>query len=189
MDSKEKEKVSKFLSLVLRHKPEVIKMQLDINGWADVNDLIVKSQQAGVDLNFETLVDIVDTSEKARFAFNESRNRIRANQGHSLTVDLEFSPVEPPEILYHGTATRFVSSIMETGLRKGERHHVHLSKDLATALSVGKRHGKPHIWKVFSGLMYKAGFQFYISKNGVWLTENVPVTYLEAVEPSALDAE
>ena len=169
---------SKFLSLVLRHKPERIQLELDRNGWADVEELIAKARQAGLQLDKQVLQQVVAQNDKKRFAFNEDLTRIRASQGHSISIDLDLTPVSPPENLYHGTATRFLESIKAEGLLPCGRHHVHLSGDEKTAMSVGKRHGKPVVLVVKSGEMAKQGFEFYQSANGVWLTDKVPVEYI-----------
>lgn len=171
--------ISKFLSLVLRHQPETIGIQLDQNGWTDVNDLIEKANNYGIKFDRETLNHIVATNAKKRFAFNDTLDKIRASQGHSVDIELGYSNQKPPTILFHGTADKFVQSILDTGLEKRNRQHVHLSSDLETALKVGQRHGKPFIFKVLAEQMYNDNFQFYISENGVWLTDNVPTKYLK----------
>lgn len=171
--------ISKFLSLVLRHKPETISIQLDQNGWTDVNELIEKANNYGVKFDKETLKHIVATNSKKRFAFNNTLDKIRASQGHSVDIELGYSNQKPPTILFHGTADKFVQSILDTGLEKRNRQHVHLSSDLETALKVGQRHGKPFIFKVLAEQMYNDNFQFYISDNDVWLTDNVPTKYLK----------
>ena len=169
---------SKFISLILRHKPEAIGITLDEHGWANVDELIegVSKTQP---LDMAMLEQIVAEDEKQRYSFNEDKTLIRANQGHSIPVDVELEEKQPPEILYHGTGEKFVSSIDEQGLIPKSRLYVHLSPDEATALKVGQRHGKPVIYKVRSGDMYKEGFKFFCSVNGVWLTKEVPVKYLE----------
>ena len=166
--------ISKFLSLVLRHKPEKIGLELDQQGWAKTQELLDKIPH----LTLKLLQEVVETNNKKRFAFNEDGSKMRASQGHSITVDLGYPPSEPPALLYHGTATRFVTSIQEKGLLKRNRQHLHLSKDLDTATNVGQRHGKVVILTVDSGKMYKDGYNFFISENGVWLTDHVPVDYL-----------
>jgi putative RNA 2'-phosphotransferase len=172
-------KVSKFLSLVLRHKPEEIGLTLDANGWADVEELIRLANQYGHRLNLPLLDRVVAENDKKRFAFSEDGRRIRASQGHSVEVDLALPPSEPPEFLYHGTATRFLESIRVSGLVSGKRQHVHLSPDVATATKVGQRHGRPHILTIRAGAMHRAGMAFYLSANGVWLTNHVPVSYID----------
>ncbi len=170
--------MSKFLSLVLRHKPEEIGIELDKNAWADVAELISKMTVYGKNINFELLETIVQNDSKQRFTFNADKSKIRANQGHSVKVDLDYSEKEPPEFLYHGTARRFLNSILNAGLQKQKRHHVHLSCDVATANVVGQRHGKPVVLQIMAKQMFVDGFVFYKSKNGVWLTEEVPTKYI-----------
>ncbi len=169
---------SKFLSLILRHKPEKIGLTLDEAGWANVPELIERCNKHGHKLTLALLEEIVSTNEKQRFAFNADKSRIRANQGHSIDVDLQLTPKVPPAMLYHGTATRFLDSIRQQGLIAGNRQHVHLSADHETALKVGQRHGKPIVLEVQSGAMHAAGIAFYQSENGVWLTGHVPASYL-----------
>lgn len=171
-------RASKFMSLVLRHQPEKIGLTLDAQGWAVVADLVACSQRGGTRLSVELIQEVVATNDKKRFVLSEDGKRIRAAQGHSIEVDLALAPIEPPEFLYHGTATRFLESIQREGLIRGSRHHVHLSKDRETATSVGQRHGKPVVMTVLAGEMWKAGIPFYCSENGVWLTEQVPPQYL-----------
>lgn len=172
-------KLSKFLSLVLRHKPQTIGIELDENGWTDVKGLLQKMNDYGKFIDLKTLKAVVENNDKKRFAFNDSRTKIRANQGHSVKIDLGYTAQEPPEILYHGTATKYLSSIYQTGLQKRQRHHVHLSADLDTATKVGKRHGQLVIFEVAAKVMFQAGHSFFISENGVWLTDVVPVQYLK----------
>lgn len=172
--------VSIYLSLVLRHKPEAAGIKLDKNGWAKVDELI-KGISKKYPLDMETLEEIVATDNKQRYSFNEDHTLIRANQGHSIPVDVELEQVEPPEYLYHGTGEKYRLSIDNIGLISKSRLHVHLSEDMMTAISVGARHGNPVVYKVHAGEMRKAGFIFYRSKNGVWLTERVPAWALERV--------
>ena len=175
------QRTSKYLSLTLRHKPETIGITLDEHGWANVDELI-----AGINrthpLTMETLEQIVREDEKQRYSFNEDKTLIRANQGHSIPVDVELEEVAPPEILYHGTGEKYVASIDEQGLIPKSRLHVHLSRDYDTARKVGQRHGKPVIYKVLSKEMAEDGILFYRSVNGVWLTKTVPIKYLEKTE-------
>ncbi len=178
MNEKQTVHISKFLSLVLRHKPETIGIALDENGWASTKELIEKMSASGTELNFETLAHVVETNPKKRFAFNEDRSRIRASQGHSLEIELGYAPKTPPEILYHGTAVDNLDSIRENGLQKQSRHHVHLSADKETAQKVGMRHGKPVVLEVLSGEMQRSGVVFYRSENGVWLTDFVGVGFI-----------
>lgn len=170
--------ISKFLSLVLRHKPETIGLVLDKNGWADTQELLKKMSTKGPNITLEVLQEVVETNSKKRFAFNEDGSKIRASQGHSLSIDLGYQPSIPPTVLYHGTATRFLNSIKEQGLIKGQRDHVHLSIDTKTATSVGSRHGKVVILEVLAKEMQEAGYEFFVSENGVWLTGEVPVKFL-----------
>jgi putative RNA 2'-phosphotransferase len=172
-------KISKFLSLVLRHKPEKIGLTLDQTGWALVSELLDACKAAGFSITPEELEEVVRTSDKQRFAFSDDRLMIRANQGHSIAVKLDYQALAPPAVLYHGTATRFLDSIKEQGLLKGKRHHVHLSSDEATAIKVGSRHGKPIVLLIESGRMYQDGLVFYQSANGVWLTEHIPTAYIK----------
>ena len=172
-------RVSKFLSLVLRHDPDRIGIELDEHGWTDVDALLAACARAGLPLTRDELAIVVATSDKQRFALSEDQTRIRANQGHSVEVDLDLEPAAPPELLYHGTVEKFLASIRAQGLLKGERHHVHLSADLETAQRVGGRRGKPVVLTVRAGEMAAAGHVFYRSENGVWLVEHVPAEYLE----------
>ena len=175
-------KLSKFLSLVLRHKPETIGITLDEQGWTDVGILLQKIQQGGKIIDLDTLKAVVANNDKKRFAFNTDETKIRANQGHSLKVELGYTPQTPPDILYHGTVEKFLDSIFQKGLDKRKRHHVHLSAETAIATNVGKRRGKPVILKVDAQRMHQDGLLFYLSENGVWLTEKVPVKYLNYLE-------
>ena len=166
------------LSLVLRHQPEAIGLKLDRQGWADVNHLLDRLAKAKLPIDRADLDRIVAENNKQRFSFNDDGTKIRANQGHSIDVDLGFVPIEPPATLFHGTAARFVDSILATGLEARSRQHVHLSADRETAVAVGKRHGRPVILLVDAGRMHKAGYEFYRSENGVWLARAVPAEYL-----------
>ena len=174
-------RISKYISLILRHKPEVIGIQLDAHGWADVNALL-----AGISrkypINRDILEEIVRSDEKQRYSFSEDGTKIRANQGHSIQVDVELPVTEPPETLYHGTAQRFAASIEAQGLLPQSRLYVHLSPDQETAEKVGRRHGEPVIYLVDAGQMHRDGYLFYLSANGVWLTKVVPATYLKRLE-------
>ena len=174
----EKQKnISKFISLILRHKPEIIGISLDEHGWAKVSELI-EGISKQYDFNMEMLEEIVSTDEKQRYSFNEDKTLIRANQGHSISVDVELEKIEPPEFLWHGTGEKYVSSIDKQGLISKTRLYVHLSSNKETAIKVGKRHGKPFLYKIKSKEMWQKGFVFFLSKNGVWLTKEVPVIYL-----------
>ncbi len=174
-------RISKTLSLVLRHRPEKFDLQLDSQGWCVVTDLLENFKLNGIRLDRKLLEVVVARNDKQRFAFSEDGLRIRANQGHSIKVDLAYLPVEPPEILYHGTAERNLISIFKKGLQKRQRHHVHLSADKATALNVGQRYGKPKILLVRAKEMQAQGHLFYCSENGVWLTEEVKPEFLEGL--------
>lgn len=173
-------KTSQYISLILRHKPEVIGITLDEHGWADVNELI-----AGVNkthpLTLETLEQIVRTDEKQRYSFNEDRSLIRANQGHSIKIDAEIPEASPPEILYHGTAEKSAASIEAQGILPMSRLYVHLSANEKTAVKVGSRHGKPVVYEVCAGKMQQDGYTFFLSVNGVWLTKAVPPEYLRRI--------
>lgn len=171
-------KLSKLLSLVLRHQPEHIGLALDDEGWADVNSLIERANAHGASLNHELLEELVRDNDKQRFILSADGSRIRANQGHSVQVDLGLSPAEPPSILFHGTADRNLASIETRGLLKGERHHVHLSAEETTARNVGKRYGRPIVLRVDAAAMHAGGHVFFRSANGVWLTEHVPAEFL-----------
>lgn len=171
-------RISKFLSLVLRHEPARAGLTLDSAGWVEVDALLRGCAKAGKPLTHAKLKEIVAESDKQRFAFSEDGTCIRANQGHSVAVELEYAPVTPPEQLYHGTADRFLESIKATGLRKAQRHHVHLSAELKTAIDVGRRHGRPVVFIVAAGAMHRAGHLFFQSANGVWLTDHVPAEFL-----------
>lgn len=167
------------LSLALRHQPEAIGLKLDKNGWADVTKLLRCLAKIKLPITQEDLDYIVENNNKKRFSYNEDGTKIRANQGHSIPVDLGLEPVEPPIFLYHGTASITVDVILETGLKPGLRQHVHLSADRNTALNVGQRHGRPVIILVYAQRMYADGLKIYRSANGVWLADAVPVEYLK----------
>lgn len=177
ISQKQLNKISKFLSFVLRHKPEAIDLTLDSQGWASVAELIEKGSSK-ITLTNNLIKQIVVTNDKQRFLLSEDGQRIRANQGHSIKVDLNLQPQEPPPLLYHGTATRFLNSIKQEGLKLGQRHHVHLSTDVTAAMAVGQRYGKPVILQVASGEMFQAEHEFFLSENGVWLTEHVPPRFI-----------
>jgi putative RNA 2'-phosphotransferase len=178
MDVKKEKRISKFLSLILRHKPEIIGIDLDPSGWADVQELLQKLNKRDMQIDFETLEYVVANNSKKRFTFNPDKTKIRANQGHSVAISHDFEEVTPPVILYHGTALRFIDSILTTGIEKRSRHHVHLSPDQATAKKVGQRHGKPVVLKINSLAMYRSGHAFYLSENNIWLTDFVPPEFI-----------
>lgn len=175
------ERLSKFISMILRHKPQVIGITLDEHGWADVDELIKGINETGEEVEFSkaTLETIVKTDKKQRYSVSQDKTLIRANQGHSIPVDVELEKKEPPKILYHGTGVKSVKVIQEQGLLPMERLYVHLSTDVETATNVGKRHGTPVIFKVNTEQMQKDGYDFFQSVNGVWLTKEVPAKYLE----------
>ncbi len=171
-------KLSKFLSLVLRHEPGKIGITLDPQGWVACEQLIAAATAHGMPFDQATLIEVVRTSDKQRFALSADGLRIRANQGHSIPVDLDLRAATPPAILYHGTVDRFLDPIRKVGLIKGERHHVHLSENLLTAEKVGERRGEPIILHVDAMAMAEAGFPFYRTENGVWLTDHVPPKFI-----------
>lgn len=168
---------SKYISLILRHKPEVIGITLDEHGWAVVDDLIHGVNKTHP-LDMETLERIVAEDEKQRYSFNEDKTLIRANQGHSIPVDVELPEVTPHDVLYHGTGSKYKEAIDAQGLIAKSRLYVHLSGDTETAKKVGQRHGKPIVYTVDAAAMHADGFKFYRSVNGVWLTKEVPAKYL-----------
>lgn len=172
--------ISKFISLILRHKPETIGISLDEHGWANVDELISGISKTH-NFNMEMLEEIVRTDNKQRYSFNEDKTLIRANQGHSIPVDVELDEVKPPQFLWHGTGEKYVISIDEQGLIPKSRLYVHLSKDEETAINVGKRHGKPVLYRIRAEEMYNDGYRFFLSKNGVWLTKEVPIKYIEKI--------
>ena len=173
-----KDKLSVFISLILRHKPSEIGITLDKHGWANVQDLIAGINNTGRKIDMATLEEIVRTDNKCRYSFNENKTLIRANQGHSIPVDVEFKQAIPPDMLFHGTATRFLNSIKQQGVKPMNRLYVHLSKDVETAINVGIRHGKPAVLEINTKQMCADGIKFYLSDNGVWLTEYVDWKYV-----------
>ncbi len=175
-------KIGRFLSLVLRHKPEVIGITLDENGWADVNELLEAIKNSGHYLTMEDLTYIVENNNKKRYTFNNDFTKIRANQGHSINVDLQLKKEIPPKKLYHGTAEKFYDEIIKKGILKQTRNHVHLSTDIETATIVGKRHGNPIILEINSKKMYEDGIDFYLSENGVWLVKEVMPKYIKILK-------
>lgn len=174
-------KISKFLSKHLRHKPADIGIKLSPGGWVEINQLLTACAKNNFPITRQELQLVVESNDKQRFSFDSTGTLIRANQGHSVEVDLQLEPVVPPDVLYHGTAKQSVESILQTGLSKMSRHHVHLSKDIATAKNVGARHGKPVVFAVDAAAMHQAGYIFYCSDNGVWLVDNVPPEYLQII--------
>ena len=170
--------ISKLLSLALRHKPEALDLTLDKNGWAKVEDVLTGLAKQGKEVDLGTLQQVVEENNKKRFSFNDLGDKIRANQGHSIKVDVELKEAIPPDILYHGTVAKYIDIIMGSGLKKMSRQHVHLSHETSTAESVGSRRGKPILLRVKARKMVADGYKFFLSENGVWLTDHVPVKYL-----------
>jgi len=179
MTDPQHKKISKFLSLVLRHKPEIMDLKLDENGWASVAELIINGRKHFRELDIDLLKDVVANNDKQRFIFNGNQSKIRASQGHSIPVDLALAAEEPPAYLYHGTIEKFIPLIKEAGLKKMGRQYVHLSRDIATAQKVGSRRGKPVVLTIWSQKMFKDGIRFYLSENEVWLCDEVPSKYIE----------
>lgn len=174
-------KISKFLSYILRHNPDAIGLKLNAQGWAEVDTLLACAARANTPLSLATLQEVVAHNSKKRFSFNAEGTHIRANQGHSIPIDLQLEPRTPPSILYHGTATRFLAAIQREGLSARTRHHVHLSLDVETASAVGKRHGQLVILQIDAKQMHTDGCQFYCSENGVWLTDAVAPRYFQVL--------
>jgi len=164
----ELKRISKYLSFILRHQPDSIGLELSDEGWANIKELISKTRK--FKLTREVINTVVETNDKKRFLFSEDGERIKANQGHSIDVKLELEPIEPPDVLLHGTAERFLEPILREGLTKQQRHHVHLSETQKTALNVGARYGKPVLLKIDSKLMHEEGYD-------VWLVDYVPIKY------------
>ena len=179
MDAKRLKRVSKLMSLVLRHNPSKLGIEVDKNGWTDLKILMSRMNDKGLEVTMETIEYVVENNNKKRFSFNSDKSKIRANQGHSIDVDVELEEVKPPHNLYHGTVDKFLGDIMDSGLKKMNRLHVHLSEDLETATNVGSRRGKPVILEIASNKMFFDGYKFYKSVNGVWLTDCVPVEYIK----------
>jgi putative RNA 2'-phosphotransferase len=171
-------KISKYLSKHLRHQPHRIGLELDPGGWVDVDRLLEACSRHHFPITRVELVEVVAQNDKQRFAFDPSGTRIRANQGHSVEVDLQLEPVTPPPLLYHGTGHRSAEAIARAGIMRMARHHVHLSSDIATATAIGARHGRPVVFEVDAAAMHRDGFLFYRSANGVWLVDRVPPEYL-----------
>lgn len=167
--------------MVLRHKPDAVGIQLDAHGWAEVSAIVSAFSKMGT-FTVAMLNEIVRDDEKKRYSFSADGTKIRANQGHSVKVDVELKEAVPPEVLYHGTGRKYVESIDKEGLLPRQRLYVHLSVDVETALKVGKRHGEPFIYIILAGKMVEAGYKFFLSENGVWLTKAVPVKFLRSYE-------
>lgn len=182
VSDKNRTRNSKFLSLVLRHKPETIGVQLDENGWIAIATLLNALQQQGKRISHQELLEICAACDKQRFKISDDGLRIRANQGHTVKIDLGLTPKSPPSVLYHGTASRFIGNIFRQGLHPGSRQHVHLTEDLYTAKKVGARHGIPAILKIDSAALLEAGQVFYQSENKVWLTAVIAPRYLSKID-------
>ncbi|WP_027088924.1 RNA 2'-phosphotransferase [Thomasclavelia saccharogumia] len=174
-------KMGKYLSLILRHKPEIIGIELDDHGWAEVSALIEGINKTGRYIDKEILDKIVETNNKKRYQYNVNQTKIRANQGHSINVDVELQEKSPPNLLYHGTAKKSLENIKKSGIKKMERLYVHLSKDVETAKNVGKRHGLPVVLVIDTKAMVKDGYIFYYSNNGVWLCDDIDYKYVKKV--------
>ncbi|BAZ30994.1 phosphotransferase KptA/Tpt1 [Cylindrospermum sp. NIES-4074] len=174
-------KISKYLSKYLRHQPDKIGIKLAPGGWVDVEELLSACAKNKFPITRQELQVVVEYNDKKRYSFDSTGTLIRANQGHSVEIDLQLEPAVPPDLLYHGTGRKSVESILQTGLCKMSRHHVHLSRDIATATTVGARHGKPVVFIVDAGAMYQAGYTFYCSDNDVWLVDSVPPEYLQKI--------
>lgn len=172
-------KISRFLSFVLRHRPDRIGITLDKQGWVSVDELLGACARHGRRISREELKSAVTANDKKRFSFSADGLRIRASQGHTVEVDLGYDLLDPPELLYHGTVERYLKSIRQNGLQKGRRHHVHLSADRETASGIGSRYGIPVVLAVRAGEMEWAGMKFYRSANGVWLTDSVPSAFID----------
>ena len=184
LDEKSLVKRSKYLARHLRHQPEALGLTLDPGGWVAVDALLAAMRRHGIELSRAQLDEIVARNNKQRFSFDETGTRIRTNQGHSIPVDLQLAPATPPDALYHGTSKATIGPILREGLQKMRRQHVHLSRDKATAIKVGSRHGAPIVLLVDAAAMARDGYQFFLSDNGVWLTDHVPPQYLRVLAPA-----
>jgi putative RNA 2'-phosphotransferase len=182
MNRKDTIRLGKFLSYLLRHRPDHLGLELDEGGWASVSELLEACRTGGKTITSGQLAEVVATDDKQRFEFSPDGSRVRASQGHSLPVDLGYEPREPPENLYHGTARRSLASIRKRGIVRGKRHHVHLSPDEPTALKVGSRHGKPVVLRIRAREMFEAGYAFLLSSNGIWLADEVPAAFIDFPE-------
>lgn len=182
MDRKNQKRISRFMSLVLRHQPQMAGLTLDTSGWVDVVDLLRGLESVGRTITRQQLEQVVAENDKQRFQFDDAKQRIRATQGHSVEVDLGYASAEPPDLLYHGTPLQFAQSIRRQGLRKQKRHHVHLHQDLSVATEVGRRRGQPVVFIVEAGRMNRDGHPFFVTPNRVWLTDAVPPDYLRTDE-------
>ncbi len=172
-------KRSRYLSFVLRHQPQAIGIKLDVSGWVGVDDLLEALEEHNRGMTLEELEEVVRLDDKQRYAFSEDGQSIRATQGHSVDVDLGYESAVPPKILYHGTPDKFVESIKQEGLKKMNRHHVHLHIDVETSMDVGQRRGKPVLLKIRALEMHEAGYEFFVTPNDVWLTDHVPPEYID----------
>jgi putative RNA 2'-phosphotransferase len=172
--AKNLKKISKRCSYVLRHRPDIIDASVDDHGWMLVSELLM-----GLGIDRDCLDETVDKNDKQRFEYNEKGDKIRARQGHSLPVVLDYEPLKPPDVLYHGTAYKLLSLIYKDGIKKMNRHHVHLCYDTKTATKVGQRHGKPVVLAIKAGKMFDDGYLFYVTGNNVWLTDHVPPDMFE----------
>ena len=179
--------ISKFMSKYLRHEPEALGLNLEAGGWVLITDLLDGAERHGFPITKAELLQVVAENDKQRFALDNSETKVRANQGHSTSVDLQLNEVEPPPHLYHGTVSKFLDVILIEGLKKMNRHDVHLSKEIGTAAKVGERRGKPIILVVDSAKMAADGYKFRLSENGVWLTGHVPPKYIRLMEGNATD--
>lgn len=182
MDKTHLVRASKYLSKHLRHQPERLGLTLEPGGWVRVDELLAACRARNFPLTRAELDEVVERNDKRRFSFDASREMIRANQGHTIEVDLQLEAGVPPPVLYHGTGSRSVESILNSGLRKMARHHVHLSVEVETAARVGARHGRPTVLEVDAAAMHRDGYEFYVSANGVWLVESVPPKYLRKLQ-------
>lgn len=181
MDPKRLVRISKYLSKHLRHQPERLGLTLEPGGWVEIEALLSAAAKNNFPITHEELEEVVRQNDKKRFSIDPTGEKIRANQGHSVEVDLQLDPKTPPDFLYHGTARKTLEGILERGILRMSRHHVHLSKDQETARKVGMRHGKPVILEINAAAMHKDGHVFYCSDNGVWLVESVPPQYIRAL--------
>lgn len=183
MNNSQLVKISKYLSKHLRHQSDRLGIELLPGGWVAVDELLKACAKNAVPISRTQLEEVVANNDKQRFSFDSTGTLIRANQGHSVEVDLQLEPATPPGVLYHGTGARAVAAIMQTGLCKMSRHHVHLSKDIAIARAIGARHGKPVVLVIDAAAMHQASYTFYCSDNGVWLVDSVPPEYIQPLAP------
>jgi putative RNA 2'-phosphotransferase len=181
MNNSRRVKISKYLSKHLRHQPDRLGIKLAPGGWVCVDELLTACAKNSFPITKVQLNEVVENNDKKRFSFDSTGTLIRANQGHSVEVDLQLEPAIPPHVLYHGTGHGAVESIMHNGLNKMSRHHVHLSRDIETAIKVGSRHGKPVVFTIDAAAMHSFGYTFYCSDNGVWLVDHVPPEYLQLI--------